>query len=66
MKKTLSIVLICLIALTSVFAQGATEPAAKKAEVYFLNFKPEVASVYEEKVAPAFEEIGRASCRERV
>lgn len=55
MKKTLSIVLICLIALTSVFAQGATEPAAKKAEVYFLNFKPEVASVYEEKVAPAFE-----------
>lgn len=55
MKKTLSIVLVCLLALTSVFAQGAQEASKAKAEVYFLNFKPEVAEVYEKDVAPAFE-----------
>ncbi len=55
MKKAISIVLVCLLALTCVFAQGANEASAKKAEVYFLNFKPEIAEVYEKEVAPAFE-----------
>lgn len=54
MKKTLSVVLVCLITLSCIFANGAKETTAKS-EVYFLNFKPEVASVYEQKVAPAFE-----------
>ncbi|MDC7124716.1 MAG: ABC transporter substrate-binding protein [Spirochaetales bacterium] len=56
MKKILSCILIGILALASVFAQGESEASSsKKAEVYFLNFKPEIASVYEEKVAPAFE-----------
>lgn len=27
----------------------------KEQEIYFLNFKPEIASLYTDKVAPAFE-----------
>jgi raffinose/stachyose/melibiose transport system substrate-binding protein len=50
MKRTLSIAL-ALMAVTSLFANGSKE---KVQEVYFLNFKPEIASIYEEKVAPAF------------
>ncbi len=58
MKKTMSIVLIVLLAVTgSLFAQGASDSAAAaKPEVYFLNFKPEVADIYTQKIAPAFEE----------
>lgn len=41
MKKTLSIMLIVALALTSVFAQGAAEATATKGSVYWLNFKPE-------------------------
>ena len=56
MKKTL---LLCLLALMVVgvplFAAGVQESAAPK-EVYFLNFKPEIADVYESKIAPVFEQ----------
>ncbi|HPY10927.1 MAG TPA: ABC transporter substrate-binding protein [Sphaerochaeta sp.] len=55
MKKTL---LLCLVALMVVgsplFAAGLQETAPAK-EVYFLNFKPEIADVYETKIAPVFE-----------
>ena len=54
MKKTLSILLIAALALSSVFAGGANESNSN--EVYFLNFKPEIADVYTDIVAPAFEE----------
>ena len=54
MKKALSIMLIALIALSSVFANGASESSGKT-EVYFLNFKPEIADVYTNVVEPAFE-----------
>lgn len=54
MKKALAVLLIALIAVGCVFAQAETEKKAQK-QVYFLNFKPEVAEVYETKVAPAFE-----------
>lgn len=45
--------LIALLVATFGFSAGTKEEAVK--EVYFLNFKPEIASVYETKVAPAFE-----------
>ena len=56
MKKHLFIaLLIAMVAMGSVaFAAGAQETAPAK-EVYFLNFKPEIADVYESKIAPAFE-----------
>lgn len=55
MKKTLSILLIVLLAVTgTLFAQGSSEKASTP-EVYFLNFKPEIATVYTDVVAPAFE-----------
>ena len=53
MKKSLVLLTTLLALSTSLFAQGAEE---QKDEVYFLNFKPEVAEVYSEKIAPAFEE----------
>jgi len=58
MKKTFVVVSMCLIAAASLFAQGGNESTAtaqKTQEVYFLNFKPEIADVYTTKVAPAFE-----------
>ena len=54
MKKSLSILLVFALALSSVFAGGAKESSSN--EVYFLNFKPEIADVYTDIVAPAFEE----------
>ena len=54
MKKSLSILLVFALALSSVFAGGTKESSAN--EVYFLNFKPEIADVYTDIVAPAFEE----------
>ena len=55
MKKTLSILLIVLAALSMpLFAEGAKE-ASGKTEIYFLNFKPEIADVYTNVVKPAFE-----------
>lgn len=53
MKKVLTIMLVALIALTTVFAQGASEAPAKKGSVYWLNFKPESDSVLQE-VAKAY------------
>ena len=66
MKKTLSILLIALVAITGVFANGALEAQTStkgaqqaqtsgKTEIYFLNFKPEIADVYKNVVKPAFE-----------
>lgn len=56
MKKTLSILLIVMAALSMpLFAEGATEQTAGKTEIYFLNFKPEIADVYTNVVKPAFE-----------
>lgn len=56
MKKTLSILLIVLAALSMpLFAEGSKEAATGKTEVYFLNFKPEIADVYTNVVKPAFE-----------
>ena len=52
MKKALSFALAALMAL-SLFAGGSSE--SKGTEVYFLNFKPEIAEVYEKEVKPAFE-----------
>ena len=51
MKKTLSIVLALLMVMGTVFAAGGKEAT----EIYFLNFKPEVAEIYEKEVVPAFE-----------
>jgi raffinose/stachyose/melibiose transport system substrate-binding protein len=59
MKKSIAIALLCVAMLAPAFAQGTSENAASSAsaakEVYFLNFKPEIADVYTQKVAPAFE-----------
>ncbi len=56
MKKHMLIaLLIVLMTMGSVvFAAGSQEATPAK-EVYFLNFKPEIADVYETKIAPAFE-----------
>jgi len=56
MKKLLLIALmiVSLAMSTALFAAGSKEAASAK-EVYFLNFKPEIADVYESKIAPAFE-----------
>ncbi|MBO5137552.1 MAG: carbohydrate ABC transporter substrate-binding protein [Spirochaetaceae bacterium] len=51
MKKIASIALALV--LLSLFIGCSKEPKAQ--EVYFLNFKPEIADVYETKVKPAFE-----------
>ena len=61
MKKSLSIILIIALALSSAFAGGASESNAN--EVYFLNFKPEIADVYTDIVAPAFKEETGLSLR---
>ena len=53
-KKALTILLIALVAVSSVFAQGGSE-SSSKTEVYFMNFKPEIADVYTNVVEPAFE-----------
>lgn len=54
MKKSLTILIVALMVITSVFAQGSSE-SSKSAEVYFLNFKPEIADIYTNEIAPAFE-----------
>lgn len=50
MKKIASIVLAILLVCLVAGCSKEQEPQ----EVYFLNFKPEIAEVYETKVAPAF------------
>ena len=52
MKKALGITLMLALAGTILFAGGGKEKAQ---EIYFLNFKPEIADVYEAKVIPSFE-----------
>ena len=52
MKKTISVLLVLVLACAVVIAGGKKESTT---EIYFLNFKPEVADVYETEVAPAFE-----------
>ena len=52
MKKAPGITLMLALAGTRLFAGGGKEKAQ---EIYFLNFKPEIADVYEAKVIPAFE-----------
>ena len=51
MKKTISVLLVLVLACAVAFAGGKKESTT---EIYFLNFKPEVAEVYETEVAPAF------------
>lgn len=57
MKKITIAVLLAMLLATPIFANGQKESASAeaKAEVYFLNFKPEIAEVYQDEVAPAFE-----------
>ena len=45
---------------------GANGGDGDKGSVYFLNWKPESEQVYQEIAKAYTEEIGRASCRERV
>ena len=52
MKKALSVVLVLFMVMGTVFAAGSKDKAT---EIYFLNFKPEVAEIYENEVIPAFE-----------
>ena len=52
MKKALGSVLMLAVAGSMLFAGGGKEKAQ---EIYFLNFKPEIADVYEAKVIPAFQ-----------
>ena len=47
MKKALGFVLMLALAGSMLFAGGGKEKAQ---EIYFLNFKPEIADVYEAKV----------------
>ncbi len=54
MRKALTVLLIALVAISSVFANGASESSGRT-EIYFLNFKPEIADVYTNVVKPAFE-----------
>ncbi len=52
MKKRSVLALVLLLAAASIFAGGKKESSG---EVYFLNFKPEIAEVYTNEVEPAFE-----------
>ena len=51
MKKGIALFAAVLLACGMVFAGGSAEQGQ---EVYFLNFKPEIADVYTKEVAPAF------------
>ena len=59
MKKALSILLVVLMAVGAVFAQGAGETStASKGSVYWLNFKPESDVVLQEVAAAYTAETG--------
>ena len=51
MKRALSI-LVLLLAMGAMFV-GCSKDGAT--EIYYLQFKPEVAEIYQNEVAPAFE-----------
>ena len=53
MKKT-SIALLAVLLIVSALVSCSDKDAEN--EVYYLNFKPEVAEIYSEEIAPAFEE----------
>lgn len=55
MKKNFALLTALLLISSTLFASGAGEAQGKE-EVYFLNFKPEVAEIYKNDVAPLFEE----------
>ncbi len=55
MRKTSCIALAVLLVLALPLAAGGSKESAA-GEVYFLNFKPEIAEVYTSEVEPAFEE----------
>lgn len=52
MKKSFIVVLMLLVAFGTLFAGGKKD---SKTEIYFLNFKPEVADIYANEIVPAFE-----------
>ncbi|MBP3449787.1 MAG: carbohydrate ABC transporter substrate-binding protein [Spirochaetaceae bacterium] len=52
MKRSLGILLVLMLAMGTLFVGCAKDGAT---EVYFLNFKPEVAEIYDNEVVPAFE-----------
>ena len=62
MKKFTVVLLVLALALTSVFAQGASEAStastAKKGSVYWLNFKPESDAALQELAAAYTAETG--------
>ncbi len=59
MKKALSILLVVLMAVSAVFAQGAGETSTvSKGSVYWLNFKPESDAVLQEVAAAYTAETG--------
>ena len=59
MKKFTVVLLVLALALTSVFAQSATETSsAKKGSVYWLNFKPESEAALQELAAAYTAETG--------
>ena len=53
MKKSLSVLLALMLIMGTFFVGCSKEKEAT--EIYFLNFKPEVAEIYEKDVIPAFE-----------
>ncbi len=55
MKKTLLLCLLALMVVASPLVAAGVQEKAPAKEVYFLNFKPEIADVYESKIAPVFE-----------
>ncbi|MEE1053041.1 MAG: ABC transporter substrate-binding protein [Acutalibacteraceae bacterium] len=57
-KKTISFILCTVLILSTALFSGCGE--SKKADVYFLNFKPEAASVYKEIAEKYEEETGVA------
>lgn len=54
MKRILTLILTALLAV-SLFASGSSDSKSSSGDVYYLNFKPEVAEVYTNDVVPAFE-----------
>ncbi len=55
MKRTLLLCLLALMVVASPLSAAGIQETAPAKEVYFLNFKPEIADVYESKIAPVFE-----------
>ena len=52
MKKKFCIIFALLLLIGALFVGCAHDKAT---EIYFLNFKPEIAEIYEKEIVPAFE-----------